>query len=90
MKDPKENMASSWTREHPVPPEQLPPDLYFFIFDGDKHEEVIEVHPDRKWWPPGWWGEKINRPETKPPGFNKEKNCAGKRRRKRGRPKKQR
>jgi hypothetical protein len=58
---------SVWTREHPKPPEQDPPDVYWFKYDDEEYECTVDIWPDRKWWPKGWWGEKITRSAERPP-----------------------
>lgn len=50
-----------YTREHPEAPEEEPPDCYWFRFEEDDWDTVLEVSPGRKWWPKGWWGPKIPR-----------------------------
>jgi hypothetical protein len=57
---------SSWSREPPEPPAQDPPDHYWFKYDGEEHEVVVDVWVDRKYWPKGWWGPKVLLAERAP------------------------
>ena len=54
-------MNSMWTKDHPDPPPKKPSDWYWFIFKGEEEECVIEVYPERKHWPEGLWGPRIER-----------------------------
>lgn len=49
-------MKNNWTKEHPDPPTKKPSDWYWFIFDGEEEEAIIEVWPGRAYWPNGLWG----------------------------------
>lgn len=58
---------ATWTREHPEPPNKTPSDWYWFKYDVEIEVMVVEVWPDRKYWPKGWWGPKVKLPKEKPP-----------------------
>lgn len=56
---PTESTKTLWTREHPEPPSKPPSDYYWFKYDNEDEEMVIEVWLDRKYWPKGYWGPKV-------------------------------
>ena len=61
----------NWTREHPAPPTQEPSDYYWFKYDGDEYEVVVDVWVDRKYWPKGWWGPEVLLAERAPKDVHK-------------------
>jgi hypothetical protein len=52
-------MVIVWTKDHPVSPSSPPSDYYWFKAEDQKYEEIIEVYPNRRYFPKGWWGPKI-------------------------------
>jgi len=55
-----------WNKEHPEPPAQTPSDWYWFWYPEAAEPIVMEVWPDRKYWPNGYWGSKVKPPLAKP------------------------
>ena len=64
---PTESTKTLWTREHPEPPKQSPSDWYWFKYDNEDEEFVLEVWPNRKCWLKGCWGPKVRHRKFVPP-----------------------
>jgi hypothetical protein len=49
-------LKNKWTDKQPELPTCKPSNWCWFLREGEKEAIVMELHPDRKHYPPGlWW-----------------------------------
>lgn len=57
---------TEWIKEHPEPPTSSESDWYWFKFDSELDICVMEIWPERKYWPSGEWGPRVPPPKKRP------------------------